>query len=364
MRLAPTLIAVLTAATLAAQNDGWAPPRHAKRPGNNGFSTPGNNTKARSQNLYVNADLPPGVTTRLLNKIAYRGSQYPSLIDAAYNARSLPAVSVGIGNTTSATMTTTFASNLPGDLTVVMPTAMVSFPAAPPVGHNAESRAETMIFPFTTPKLITGPNLFIEFLFTDATNVVATYWSDSLDNRTTILNGHNAHRGQGGCGVLGPGVATRLRAPAAASANGLGTTTTYTLSNATASAPYLLSVGIQLDRPYGMPAPVDLAFIGAPGCMLWNSGDITVGGTTTAAGGASLPVPIPNDMGLRGLEVGLQVFVISPGFNPAGVTSSNGIGAFLGGRYPLASSWLIATPDTAPTGTLYAGGAQIVHLYW
>jgi hypothetical protein len=367
MRLLTQVLAASTAlGFVGAQLDGWAPPVHAKRPGNNGFSTPGNWSKGRSQNIYNRADLPPNIFGRPLVKLQYRGSQYPSLIDTAFAARMLPAVQIGIGNTTTSgmAMVSTFATNVPADNTVVFPTGPINLPASNPVGVMAESRAETMVFMFTTPKIVTGPNLFVEFTFSDPVLASVVYWSDALDNRATILNGHNAHRGQGGCGVMGPGTATRLRAPSSASGNGLGTTTTFSLSNATVNSPYLFFVGAELEKPYGQTAPFDLAPFGAPGCPLWNTADITLNGTTTASGTASIPVPIPNNPALSGKEVGIQMLVLSPGYNPAGVTTSNGIGAWLGARYPLTSGWVVASNDLIATGTVYNGGAQIVHLFY
>jgi len=367
MRVLPVLISIGTAcAMLAAQNDAWAPPVHAKRSGNNGYASPGNNTKGRSQNIYSTADLPPAVMNKMLNKIGYRGTQYPSLVNAAQPAKTLPAVQLGIGNTTTpgTGLTNTYATNVPPGVTIVFPTAPVSFPICPPVGALAEVRAETMIFPFNTPKLFTGPHLFIEFTMSDPVNVNLAHWADALDNTAALVGGHNVVRGQGGCGVLGAGLSTLLRAPTAANGNQLGATTTYTLTSATVSSPMLFIVGTNLNNPFGLPAPINLAIINAPGCALWNSAEIALPGSTTAAGGASLPVAIPNNLALNGVEFGMQVLVISPGFNPANLTTSNGIGAYIGSRYPLTSSWLYAATDLAVTGTLYNRGAQIVHLYW
>ena len=72
---------VILATSLPAQSNGWAPPAHARRNGNNGFAMPGNWSIGRYQAIITAADLPAGLTSgKVLTRIAYRRTNYPSII--------------------------------------------------------------------------------------------------------------------------------------------------------------------------------------------------------------------------------------------------------------------------------------------
>jgi hypothetical protein len=260
-------------------------------------------------------------------------------------------------------MVVTYAANLPGDVSIVFPLGVVNLPPAPPFGAFAEVGPDAIIFPFTAPKLYVGPHLFIEVVNNQPPAATVQYWVDSLDNNSTRRPaGHNTLRGEFGCGV--GTLPTALRMQNNLSNNALGTTTGYTLSAATASTPFLFTIGFQLDRPYGLPAPFDLAPIGASGCPFWNSLEVITIGSTTASGMGMMLVAWPTDPSIAGVEVGLQALVISPGYNAAGLTTSNGVGAWIGGRYPLVSSAVWGSSLTAATGGLFLNGTQITHLFW
>jgi len=369
MRLLALLPALALSDVLLAQTDGWIPPAHARRAGNNGFAMPGNWSSGRIQCIFDAADLPAGFTPgKLVNRVAYRRSSYPSLVNDTYSARTYTDCTVSVGNTPTpgSGLTVTFATNIPADVTTVLANATINFAPAPPIGALEEVSPDTLVFPFTTPKLFTGPNLFLEHINASPVNVTIVYWLDMLDNRSTILNGHNAVRGRHGCGEYGP-IPTNLRAPIAASANALGGTTVFTLANATINTSFLLTLGFQLDNPYGLPAPFDLAALGAPGCPFWNTIDVLYIGATAATGAGAVTVAWPSDPSLNRLEVGLQALVISPGFNAVGLTTSNGIAARIGGRYPSTSASVLGTPHTVASvaaANLYIGGHDITHIYW
>lgn len=63
----------------------------------------------------------------------------------------------------------------------------------------------------------------------------------------------------------------------------------------------------------GGVTPIDMAFMGAPGCFLRTALQLDVGGLTTPGdalrgeGKVILPLPIPNDTSLRGLVLSLQI---------------------------------------------------------
>jgi hypothetical protein len=361
---------LLLASTAIAQGDGWAPPVHQSRGGNNGFAMPGNWSVGRVQEIIARTDLPAAFNTgNLLTKLQYRRTAYASILNTAYAAKVITS-EVSVGNTTTPGngLVTTWATNRPADLSVVLPLGAVNLPNDPPIGAFQEVGPDIMIFPFAAPKLYMGGNLFIEHVNNaGGAGAATTYWSDALDNTAAIINGHNAVRGRFGCGAVA-GTPTTLRAPTSASGNALGGSTTYTLASATASTAFLATIGFELTNPYGVPAPFDLAAIGAPGCPLWNTLDILITGTTSAAGGGTFTVAWPADPSIARLEVGIQTLVISLGFNAANLTTSNGIDAWIGGRYNMTSAQVLEFNNlasaAAPATGLYVGALPITHLFW
>lgn len=80
----------------------------------------------------------------------------------------------------------------------------------------------------------------------------------------------------------------------------------------------------------GVPLPISLAPIGMPGCAARVSPDhvVLVGGSN---GSATLPIPIPHSVGLRGLRFFNQAFVIDPPANALGAVASDAAAARIGG---------------------------------
>lgn len=80
----------------------------------------------------------------------------------------------------------------------------------------------------------------------------------------------------------------------------------------------------------GIPLPISLAPIGMPGCAARVSPDhvVLVGGSN---GSATLPIPIPHSVGLRGLRFFNQAFVVDPPANALGAVASDAAVARIGG---------------------------------
>lgn len=78
------------------------------------------------------------------------------------------------------------------------------------------------------------------------------------------------------------------------------------LSNGAPSRPAFLILGGQALPPF----PIDLGLIGLPGCRLFCSTDVLVGGGTDATGRRSLNLPIANDPTLLGVRLFAQFFVL------------------------------------------------------
>ena len=70
-------------------------------------------------------------------------------------------------------------------------------------------------------------------------------------------------------------------------------------------------------------APVDLAFTGAPGCYLYHTPDIILGGVTTSTGTSRLAARVPNDRSILCVRVFTQAFPVDSNANSWGRTASN-----------------------------------------
>jgi hypothetical protein len=84
---------------------------------------------------------------------------------------------------------------------------------------------------------------------------------------------------------------------------------------------------------FGLPLPLDLASIGAPGCSLLASHALTAPAAATGqgsgGGAASFVWPLPQNPALRGVHVYLQAIVLDAGANLFGLTTSNALDAIL-----------------------------------
>jgi len=75
-----------------------------------------------------------------------------------------------------------------------------------------------------------------------------------------------------------------------------------------------------------IPLPLALDSFGAPGCHLLQSGEALVLPTTiTGLTSATFSFPIPNISGLVGAQIYLQGWAPAPGYNAAGLITSNGL---------------------------------------
>jgi len=100
----------------------------------------------------------------------------------------------------------------------------------------------------------------------------------------------------------------------------LGAMFEVTLSGAAATAPAVVSIGGNRDSALGLPLPLDLAIVGAPGCYLFHDLLVTVNLATDATGCARFPLGAPLVPALRGGHLYAQWFVFD-----AGLRASNGL---------------------------------------
>ncbi|MCB9880007.1 MAG: hypothetical protein H6835_20640, partial [Planctomycetes bacterium] len=74
---------------------------------------------------------------------------------------------------------------------------------------------------------------------------------------------------------------------------------------------------------------IDLSSFGFTGCAAYVGTDV-ITGVTVSGSTASLPFSIPGDPGLNGAHVFGQVLTLTPGVNPFGALTSNGLDLGIG----------------------------------
>ena len=93
----------------------------------------------------------------------------------------------------------------------------------------------------------------------------------------------------------------------------------YRLVNGPANSPVALSIGFSASF-------INLAVFGAPGCTLYNTGDITILPTSTnGTGEAFFPTPIPDNPALDGGTFHATWLIFDPGANAANIITSGGM---------------------------------------
>jgi len=81
---------------------------------------------------------------------------------------------------------------------------------------------------------------------------------------------------------------------------------------------------------HGMPLPLDLAVVGAPGCVNRTSADVTLFFGLDPQGAHTVVIALPNIPGLMGMPFYNQVVVMLPAANPLGMLVSNAGAGIIG----------------------------------
>ena len=85
------------------------------------------------------------------------------------------------------------------------------------------------------------------------------------------------------------------------------------------SLPVIFAFGSSRNKWGPLPLPFDFKVLGAPGCLLYASADLMVGGRTHTSGVPTFSVPIPNSPRFVNVLFYNQIMVNDPGANPAGI---------------------------------------------
>ena len=144
-----------------------------------------------------------------------------------------------------------------------------------------------------------------------------------------------------------------------------GTLRAWTTGPTTPLALFVLGAS---NRTWGpIPLPMDLAGVGAPGCLLYVSQDIVVGRAATlhAPGPdatASFDLPIPYRLSLAGARVYTQWVFYDPKVNAAGLSVTNGASVRIAAAPKLGVSMVAADRVGAKTGRTLVGSSLVFQL--
>jgi hypothetical protein len=342
-------LVLVLAATTAAQT-GVAPPQLTNQWGNGSNLLPFGQTLHRWQQLYESGALPPSLTIgKRINVIAWRRDIpttavfAPFTIDIEVGLYSVPFV--------QATMSPAFATNrTSGTGGIVFARKMVNLPA---MALDVSPSQGNHMLPLDTPHLFMGPHLLAEVIAYDA-SVRQTNWRCDMCSGTTS------------------GAATNFGTGCGPTANTIASTGTYlpgspiTLTEAGGPANTTVALGIlgvNAVSAGGIPLPLSLAGLGAPGCWLRQSlDDIQV--TTTSGGAASIVYPTPSDPALAGLSVSFQWANLDSSANALGASFSASRRVTFGPiNCPMAYLYRLAD-NLDSTGSVFTNRGQVMTLVY
>lgn len=284
-------------AAASAQNSHVAPSpqRYANLwAGNNGSGVGIAVTSAltsRSQQLYV-APLPAnsGITSVAFRRTANDDDYAAYTVDAE--------IALGSSSATPATLSSAFATNLTPDYTIVVPRQVYNIAAYP----ANSSPHDWITFPLSQPWQYQGPNLLVDMLCHASTNTNPTL---RLDRCFASTSGEAINFGTNCGGATISSTSTNRYLP--------GSTVDVSLAGAAANLPAFLATGFDAALLAGaVPLPFDLASVGAPGCLLHVDPVATATLVTDPTGGASLPLPLPNNPSLSNVGVAFQWIYVDP----------------------------------------------------
>lgn len=212
----------------------------------------------------------------------------------------------------------------------------------------------------TVPSVATGPNpttiwipLDRTFAYDASHNLLVEYrifansngnaaFSYRLDNATFVSDTSTFGTACATSSSRMPAITTQ---PAA-----IGSSLSLALANGPASSSGVLIVGSSNSTWNGIPLPLSLTSLGAPGCTLQVAIDASVGIVTNTSGNFSASLPIPGVLGLYGRTLYFQAALADLFANSAGFVTSASASTTLGAQPQ--STMLVATGSTtATTGT-------------
>lgn len=316
---ASLLLAATLANGVAAQRFFYTPPGNGTVEAPSRFAGPfGGTASQRFQQICGLSGDPTAIGQ--INQVAFRRDNDTVVASGDYVAFSPDfTLTVSTSPRTTLTMSRTFAANIGNDATQVH-TGVLNFPAQPKMPPGPTPFAYSV--PFSAPFPYASPNgdILLDFAVTSANNSNTLFFCDA---------------GASGAGssarTLGAGCPAGSNLVSVSSNWGPGSTGRILQYNAAGNVPSVLSFGSNANSWNGIPLPIDLAVIGAPGCMVYHDNLANLVGNTSGTAGQyngrwDVWLELPNNPFLAGLQLRTQFFnLFDTGvMNPANLSVSAG----------------------------------------
>ena len=244
----------------------------------------------------------------------------------------------------------TFAQNLSPGAVKVFESSQVVFPPQPvcPAGPAAF----TVVFPFSKPFLYERKkgNLLLDILGKGSSPVWVP-WTADAHAQFYGTSGMTASMGPGCKGGAGEYVGISV----ASYPLKIGGTLTVSFSTNLTKPGYLLAwLGAGCKSVGGFSLPLDLAFLGAPGCKLYTSLEILKVLQGSPGGYPPWSLSIPKDPALSLSQVFVQAAAVAPGANQAGLLFTGGIRCLVwpDRRPPTVLNSVFTASSTAARGSI------------
>ncbi len=244
----------------------------------------------------------------------------------------------------------TFARNLGPGAVKVFESSRVIFPAQ--AACSAGPAPFTALFPFSRPFLYERKkgNLLLDILGKGTPSSWAEWIADA----------HAQFYGTSGMtALLGPackGKAGRyVDLSVSASPLKIGGSLSLSFPTNLAHPGNLLAwIGARCDRLGKVSLPLDLSFLGAPGCRLYTSLEVSLALQGSGGGFPQVALPIPRDPALALAQVFVQAAASAPGANPAGLLFTSGVRCLVwpDRRPPTVLNSVFTSSSTASRGSV------------
>lgn len=306
-----------------AQNLLPLPPSHAASEGTASTNVPfGRSTPVRVQYAYDGSLFAGPVT---ITSIAFRldggATAAPKVVDCELRCSTMPAALVA--------MSVDFASNRGADEAVVLPRQLLTLPA-----HAAAATPSPFLppVPFAAPFAYDpqqGPLLLEIVVYGQPPGAY------SLDV-TYVCSSPDLPFGPGAC-VGSTGLP--LRVQSASDQVLWGRPWTAQVQDALPGTFVALLLGSSEVAWSGVPLPIDLAFLGSPGCFLSTDAWLLVVALADVAGNADFPFAVPNSPTWLGEWIRFQGVALDPAASAGGLVSSQAQKVQVCGWEPVARLW-------------------------
>jgi len=313
------LVAAACAGALTSQRLVFNPPGNATVEANSRFAGPFGGTASQRFQQVCGLSADPTAIGQI-TRVAFRRDNDTIVASGDYVAFSPDfALTVSTSPRTTLTMSRTFANNIGSDATQVH-TGVVNFPAQQKMPPGPTPFA--YMVPFTAPFPYASPlgDILLDFAVTSANNTNTLFFCDA------------DARGAGSTArLLGNGCPASSNLVSVSSNWGPGSTARILQYNAAGGVPSVLGIGSTSPSWFGLPLPVDLGIIGAPGCLVQHDNLVGITGMTSGTLGMyngrwDVWLELPNNPFLAGLQLRTQFYnLLDTGIgNAANLSLSDG----------------------------------------